>query len=66
VHGGVRGGVTGAVYVVGVTIESIVVGVKSDERDELVATARRKSGNERVSPRVLVALSGTARSVPPR
>jgi hypothetical protein len=66
VHGGVRGGVTGDVYVVGVTIESIVVGVKSDERDELVAMARRKSGNERVSPRVLVALSGTARSVPPR
>ena len=41
---------------VGVTIESIVVGVK---RDELVATARRKSGNERVPPRVLVALGAT-------
>jgi hypothetical protein len=78
----VREGGTGAVFVdelplrapllhrhlllIGITIKSIVVRVKSDERDELVATARRKSGNESMPPWVLVALIGTARSAPPR
>jgi hypothetical protein len=44
---------TAHILLVRVTIESIVVGVKSNERDELLATARRKSGNECMPPRVL-------------